>query len=91
MPLIQIDLKTLYINVVVSDVAQLSTSSNSLADQTAQKDYVKILPGFTYLGLLMVLMTEDALAQRMIPLPSNYMCVLYMTSGKMYALVMYNS
>lgn len=77
MPLIQIDLQILYAIVAVSDDAQLGTSSSSLADQTAQKDNVKILAGFTYLGLLMILMTEDTPAQRMTPLPSNYqICVL---------------
>lgn len=76
MPLIQTDLQILYPNVAVSDDAQLRTNSSSLADQAAQKDNVKILPGFTYLGSLMILMTEDTIAQRMTPLLSNYqVCV----------------
>lgn len=77
MPLVQTDLQILYPNVAVSDDAQLWTSSSSLADQTAQKDNVKIFPGFTFLGSLMILMIEDTLAQRMTPFPSNYpVCVL---------------
>lgn len=88
----QIDLTILYTSVAVSDDAQLWTSSSSMADQTAQKDNVKILPGFTYLGSLVIWMTEDTSSEdNSTSIKLSNMYALCMTSGKMYDLVVYNS
>lgn len=88
----QIELKILYTSVAVSDDAQLWTSSSSLADQTAQKDNVKILPGFTYLGSLVIWMTEDTSSEdNSTSIKLSNMYALCMTSGKMYDLVIYNT